>query len=285
MTSSEYLKQNKNTMFQCPVSRCLMSVYACARRYNLAKKTEDKSSWNISEILKNNLEKCMGCKLGEENQMKYKERKGVDLKICPCGEIFHKQPGEKYWSRKKYCDKHSAMNYYERKKDIERILKQKKGGAAVLKELLEEFEEPLKPVEPAPPIEAEKDFLGSAGLNGEVKLAVEKEHKICANEDCGKVFFRKKESQNTWEKKKYCKDKCRKHVENKRKKLTRQSVRTQKKLMLNSDVPEKAAQEKWEELNVLLSILVEDKKTLELIRVAAIKVGKSCYKQAFIDIS
>ena len=286
MTSSEYLKQNKNTMFQCPVSRCLMSVYACTRRLKLAKKTAGKSNWNLSEEVKDNLDRCIGCKIGEENQKKYKARKGIDFKTCECGEIFYKQPGmARWWNRKKYCDKHSAMQAVERKKDIDRILREKNGGVTVKKEMLEEFEEPLKPVEPAPHIEAEKDFLGSAGLNGEVQPAVEKEHKICGNEDCKKIFYRKGESQNTWDKKKYCKDSCRRHVENERKKKTRQSVGTRKKAMLNSDVPEKAAQEKWEELNSMLSLLIEDKKTLEIVRMAAIKVGSSCYKQALTDLS
>jgi len=274
------LKQKKD-MFMCPNSGpngCLMSIYACTRRYKLAKKTKDKSGWNVSEILKDNLEQCIGCKIGEKNQKKYKARKGIDFKTCPCGEIFHKQPGEKYWSRRKYCEKHSVMNYYERKKDLERILKEGKGGASMLKELIKGFEEPLKP-----PVEAEKDFIGSAGLQGKIKA--EKEHKLCANEDCQKIFYRKEESKNTWDKKLYCHEKCRKQVENKRKIISRQSAKTKIKDILESDKPEKVAQEKWEELNVLLSILVEDKKNLDLIRVAAVKVGKSCYKQALTDLS
>ena len=266
-----------HNIFACP-SIYPLSVYACARRYKLAKKTKDKSGWNVSEILKDNLEQCINCKIGEKNQKKYKERKEVDFKTCPCGEIFHRQPGEGYWSRRKYCDRHSAMNYYERKKDLGRILKEKKGGATVLKDLLEESEDPLNP-----PVEAEKDFIGSAGLQGKIKA--EKEHKIRENEDCKKIFYRKDESKNTWDKKLYCHEKCRKQVENKRKIISRQSAKTKIKDILESDKPDLVAQEKWEELNVLLSILVEDEKTLELIRVAAVKIGKSCYTQALIDLT
>ena len=286
MTSSEYLKQNKNYMFQCPASRCLMSVYACTRRLKLAKKTAGKSNWNLSEEVKDNLDRCIGCKIGEENQKKYKARKGIDFKTCECGEIFYKQPGmARWWNRKKYCDKHSAMQAVERKKDIDRILREKNGGVTVKKEMLEEFEEPLKPVEPAPHIEAEKDFLGSAGLNGEVQPAVEKEHKLCANEDCGKVFFRKKESQNTWDKKLYCHEKCRKQVENKRKIISRQSAKTKIKDILESDKPGQVANEKWDEVYELLSVFTNDEKGLEMMKVVAVKIGKSCYKQALIDLS
>jgi hypothetical protein len=292
MTSAE-LKQKKD-MFMCPNSGpngCLISVYACARRYKLAKKTKDKNSWNISEVLKDNLEQCINCKIGEENKKKYKERENIDFKVCECGEIFYKQIGDKYWSRMRYCEKHSAMNYYERKKDIDKILKEKKGVVTLKKEMLEDFSEPLEQAEVAKDekenfetlVEVKKDFIGSAGLQGKIKA--EKEHKLCANEDCQKIFYRKEESKNTWDKKLYCHEKCRKQVENKRKIISRQSAKTKIKDILESDKPEKAAQEKWEELNVLLSILVEDKKNLDLIRVAAVKVGKSCYKQALTDLS
>ena len=280
MTSAE-LKQNKD-MFMCPNSGpngCLISVYACTRRYKLAKKTEDKSGWNVSDTLKDNLEQCIGCKLGEKNQKKYKERKGIDFKTCPCGELFYRQPGENYWAKKKYCDRHSAMNYYERKKDLGKILKEEKGGASMLKKLLEKSEGSLKPT-----VEAEKDLLGSAGLQGKVKPDVEKEHKLCANEDCKKIFYRKKESKGTWQKRLYCSEKCRKYVENQRKRISRQFAKTKIKNILNSDKPDQVANKKWEELYEMLSVFTDDEKTLEMIKVVAVKVGKSAYKQALIDL-
>jgi len=278
MTSAE-LKQNKD-MFMCPNSGpngCLISVYACTRRYKLAKRTEDNSGRGLSEMLKDNLKKCVDCKLGKENHKKYKERNGVDFKVCPCGQIFYKQPGEGYWSRRRYCDLHSKMNFYERKKDLERILKEEKGGVLILKQILEKSEGSLNP-----PVEAEKDSLERAALQGKEK--VEKEHKLCANEDCKKIFYRKKESKGTWQKKLYCSEKCRKQIENKRKRISRQSSKTKIKEILNSDKSEQVASKKWEELYEMLSVFTKDEKLLEMMKVVAVKVGISAYKQALIDL-
>ena len=62
---------------------------------------------------------CINCKIGERNMGELKP----ETKTCLCGKVFSRRDGESLvsWSRKKYCDGHSKMSSYQRKKDFEKL--------------------------------------------------------------------------------------------------------------------------------------------------------------------
>jgi len=250
--------------------------------------TETNSQTNL-DLLKSLLEEEIGSlKTGE-------------VKTCPCGEAFSKPEAasSKSWGKMKYCPTHRGMSPFSREKDIERILRERSGKLEPNTVILEDEEnmdtkhdakgvycrenETIK----ANPVRMHTPVVETVnlGILCDSEFPEDQEGvtwKKCT--ECGKPFLKGETIDSTWERKLYCNFDCRKKVENRTKTKRRTETR---KTRCENFTPAKAknvADEKWESLSLVLSAFVSDAGILDSIRVAAVKVGVDCYKQAIRDM-
>jgi len=307
MTSEEFLKQNKANMFTCRhyKNHCLMTYADCVLRQDAVKKSVhptpgfvQSSGWK--ELY--DYTPCLKCQEGRENKKiaKGKNMKTGASKTCPCGEVFYRRAGMRNvaWARAKYCEKHSLMACYTRKKDIEKILaeRQTENKIDILKAVLEESTDMKHDAKEVftPEIETNKDraiHVPEPEIKT-VNFAIKNESEFLPEDEgvtwkkcveCEAPFPRGDTIDSTWEKKLYCGPDCRKKVENRAK--ARRKVET-RKARRDNFTPAKAqevARVKWDSLSELLSAYVRDPEALNSIRAAAIKIGADCYQQAIQD--
>ncbi|MBI9092812.1 MAG: hypothetical protein JEZ12_26650 [Desulfobacterium sp.] len=195
----------------------------------------------------------------------------AETKTCPCGKTFTRPEGisSKSWGRMKYCDKHRAMQPHVRQKDIERILagKGKAGNASTITPAASPAPDPDPVPDPA-----------QEGITW----------KRCAYKECGEIFYRREGMpEGAWSTKKFHCEACRRKFGYARDREKKREQAEKQSAGLVGYSPEKAqavADEKWEDLAQVLSVFVDDVKTLDTLKATCTKIGADCYKQCAQDM-